>query len=79
MKANVWGYEGTDVAKNMDAELESISQEADEKWQRLGLKNMDSATAEKVIEFINRDDSRAASGTRAPMTENRPMGINGAL
>lgn len=81
MKANVWEYEGLDVATIMDEELEGIKEEADEQWKRLGLglKDLDGATAEKVIEFIDREDFRAASGTRAPMTENRPVGVGPAL
>ena len=60
-----------DVGKNMDVELEKIKDLADEKWSQLGLKE-GSATAEKVMEFINREDFKAASGTMAPMAENRP-------
>lgn len=55
----------------MDVELEKIKDLADEKWSQLGLKE-GSATAEKVMEFINREDFKAASGTMAPMAENRP-------
>lgn len=70
MKANIWTYEGLDVGKNMDVQMEKVKEEADEKWKLLGLK--ESATAEKVMEFINREDFRAASGTMAPMAEKRP-------
>jgi hypothetical protein len=57
----------------MDAALEDIKEEADEKWKLLGLnlKEKD-ATAEKIIEFIDREVFKASSGTRAPMAENRP-------
>lgn len=59
-----------DVGKNMDVQMEKIKDVADEKWKLLGLK--ESATAEKVMEFINKEDFKAASGTMAPMAENRP-------
>ena len=62
------------MAKNMDAELENMKQEADETWQRLGL-NDHNATAEKVIEFINKEDRAAASGTKAPMAKVDPQPI----
>jgi small subunit ribosomal protein S10 len=55
----------------MDVQLDSIKDLADEKWKLLGLKE-GSATAEKVMELINREDFRAASGTMAPMAEKRP-------
>ena len=54
----------------MDVQMEKIKEEADEKWKLLGLK--ETATAETVMEFINREDFRAASGTMAPMAEKRP-------
>ena len=56
----------------MDAELESIKVEADETWQRLGLKESNN-TAEKVIEFIEKEENRAASGTKAPMAKVDPI------
>jgi hypothetical protein len=58
----------------MDAELENMKEVADETWQRLGLKD-NNATAEKVIEFINKENFSAASGTRVPMSENKPHPI----
>ena len=57
----------------MDVQMEKIKEEADEKWKLLGLK--ETATAETVMEFINREDFRAASGTMAPMAEKRPKGL----
>ena len=58
----------------MDAQLENMKEVADETWQRLGLKDKN-ATAEKVIEFINKENFNAASGTRAPMADNKPHPI----
>jgi hypothetical protein len=55
----------------MDVQLESMKDAVDEKFSYLGLKE-GNATAEKVMELINREDFRAASGTMAPMAENRP-------
>jgi ribosomal protein S10 len=62
-----------DVGKNMDVQLESMKDAVDEKFSHLVLKDKN-ATAEKVMEFINREDFRAASGTMVPMAENRPKG-----
>ena len=55
----------------MDAQLESMRDVVDEKFSLLGLKE-ESATAEKIIELINTEDFRAASGTMAPMAGIRP-------
>ena len=62
------------MAKNMDAELENMKELADEQWKLLGLKDKN-ATAEKVIEFMNKEEFQAAAGTRGPMGENRPTPV----
>ena len=55
----------------MDAQLEDMREAVEEKFSYLGMRRGD-ATAEKVMELIDREDFRAASGTAAPMMEVKP-------
>jgi hypothetical protein len=56
------------VGKTMDADLAKMKDVVDERFSLLGLKE-GTKTAEKVIEFINKEDFKAGSGTNAPMAE----------
>ena len=71
----VWEWEANaivDVGKNMDLQLSNMKEAVDEKLKLLTLKGGKDATAEKVMELINKEDFNAASGTRAPMTKVKP-------
>jgi len=60
------------VGKNMDIDMENVKDIAEPKLAHLGLGFKRSATAEKVMEIINREDFRAATTGSAPMTRPPP-------
>ncbi|KAE9374881.1 ribosomal protein S10, partial [Stipitochalara longipes BDJ] len=66
MKANVWGFEKLGVGKNMDAEMERMKGVVEPTLDLFAVKK-GSAVEDKVLELINREDFRAASGGNAPM------------
>lgn len=55
-----------DVGKSMDVSLDSMKGHIEPQWANFGLKK-DSATAEKVVELMNSENFRAATGGIAPM------------
>jgi hypothetical protein len=55
----------------MDISTAEMKDKLDSKWSLLGLKRGD-ATAEKVMELINREDHRAVNGGNAPMMKSTP-------
>ncbi|KAI9785023.1 MAG: Tryptophan--tRNA ligase, mitochondrial [Geoglossum umbratile] len=61
MKANVWGYDKLGVGKTMDVSLANMKHILDPKWAHFGRKkNLE--TSEKVMEMMNSEDFRSASG-----------------
>lgn len=94
MKANVWNFEKTGkaspeplplscsdndlgVGKTMDVNMDDMKAELDEEFSLFGPKQGDE-TAEKVMELVNREDFRAASGGMAPMIKVHPSGTLGS-
>ena len=90
MKANVWNYEKigilkqtllgclvlmneTGVGETMDMDLETLKDRLDAEFSNFGPKKGEE-TAESVMELVNREDFRAASGGRAPMVQVHPTG-----
>lgn len=73
MKANVWNYEKIGVGKTMDMDLERLKDEIDTEFSLFGPKK-GGETAGKVMELVNREDFRAASGGRAGMVQVHPRG-----
>ncbi|KAI9757856.1 MAG: Tryptophan--tRNA ligase, mitochondrial [Chaenotheca gracillima] len=68
MKANVWEYEGLDVAKSMDARLENLKKVIEPKWSEFGKQEYPVAE-EQVEEMENGEKYRyrpGALGTRIP-------------
>jgi len=59
------------VGQSMDINMKEMKDELDEKWGLLGLRKGD-ATAEKVMELINREDFNASVGGTAPMIKLHP-------
>jgi hypothetical protein len=66
------------VGKTMDMNLEEMKAELDSKFALFGPKQGDE-TAEKVLELVNREDFRAASGGVAGMIKVHPSGILGTM
>jgi hypothetical protein len=62
----------------MDVNMDDMRAELDEKFSLFGPKQGDE-TAEKVMELVNREDFRAASGGMAPMIKAHPSGTLGSL
>jgi hypothetical protein len=61
------------VGKTMDMDMESLKDRLDAELSNFGPKKGDD-TAGKVMELVNREDFRAASGGRAPMIQVHPTG-----
>jgi ribosomal protein S10 len=51
MKANVWDFEGLDVAKRMDEQAELLDKQMEPHWSNLGMR-ANAATAEKIAELL---------------------------
>jgi hypothetical protein len=62
----------------MDLNLEEMKEELDSKFSLFGPKQGDE-TAEKVMELVNREDFRAASGGVAGMIKIHPSGNLGTM
>ena len=56
----------TDVGKEMDASMEEMKGVMESEWEKFGRKE-GSETAEKVMEILNRENFKTASGGNAPM------------
>ena len=61
----------------MDANMEEMKDELDSKFSLFGPKQGDD-TAEKIMELVNREDFRAASGGTAGMIKVHPAGVLGS-
>lgn len=62
----------TDLGKHMDAELENMKDAVDQEFSLLAprvKKNTPLPTAEEIIEMVDREDARTASGFNAPMAK----------
>jgi hypothetical protein len=57
---------GVGVGKTMDAEMEQMRSEVEPTLRSFAFKK-GSAVEEKLLELINKEDFRAASGGNAPM------------
>lgn len=57
---------GIGVGKRMDAEMEKMKNEVEPTLRSFAFKK-GSAVEDKVLELINREDFKAASGGNAPM------------
>lgn len=66
------------VGKNMDLKMEELREELDANISLFGPKHGDE-TAEKVMELVNREDFRAASGGMAGMIKVHPSGTLGTF
>jgi len=59
------------VGKNMDLEMEQMKDTLDKTWSQIGVKKdkRSGPTADKIMELINKEDSRAATHGNAPMVK----------
>jgi ribosomal protein S10 len=74
MKANVWDFEGLDVAERMDEQADRLDKEMDEHWSNFGMR-ADAATEEKIEKLLG---DKAFSQQVKPMEEllRDPIEIN---
>ncbi|KAI9646940.1 Tryptophan--tRNA ligase, mitochondrial [Ciborinia camelliae] len=67
MKANVWEYNKIGVGKAMDASMEQMKEVMEPQWELFGRRQgIDSETADKVMEILNRESFKAAAGGSSP-------------
>ncbi|KAH7321878.1 ribosomal protein S10 domain-containing protein [Rhexocercosporidium sp. MPI-PUGE-AT-0058] len=71
MKANVWEFAGVEVGKDMDAQMEKMRDELESTLGDFAFKK-NGETGKKVMEVINRENFRAATGGNAPMIKKTP-------
>lgn len=67
MKANVWEFEGLDVAARMDEEAATASEEMEERWRNFGSRKT-RATAEMVEKMVGPDVLKRAAHGGMPMS-----------
>ncbi|KAI9746451.1 MAG: mitochondrial 37S ribosomal protein rsm10 [Claussenomyces sp. TS43310] len=67
MKANIWDYDELGVGKTMDVSVQNLENILEPKWTHFGRKR-NLKTSEKVMDLMNTEKFKLASGHNQPMT-----------